>query len=328
MVTANLEGLRQCLDDAAAQLLDRMVRRDMLDEDREFVATQPGHDVMMPDQRDQSRCHRDEQRVADRVAERVVDELEPVEVETQHRATIAAAGVAHHLVEPFAQHGSVGKIGQGIVPRQMREARGRVARFGDVGNGVEKTAIDQPGALDRNGPSIRPALFDPRAIGGGRAVIFLDQSTMLVGRTDRQTGTVAEQLVERQARDGMIEPVYVEEPLIGQHQPPGRIEQSEPLVHVVERGLEPQVLKRAFRQRDLQLLRHQAVRAIRSPPVDIGFGIGRRHQREQAIRVDPAVGPSRAFRLACRDPVEHRRLGSDRGRGLHAHSPISVIVIV
>ncbi len=268
------------------------------------------------------------------MAERVVDQLEAVEIEAQHRTPIATAGVAHHLVEPLAQQRPVGQVRQRVVARQMRDLRGGVASLGDVGNRVEETAIDQPRAFDRDGSPIGPALLDLRSIGRRGAVIFLDQPTMFAGGADRQIRAAAENLVERRPGCGLVEAVYVEEPLVGQNEMTGGVEQREPLVHVVERRLETQVLQRAFRQRHLQFLRHQPVRAIRPAPIDVGFGIGRGDEREQAIDIDATIGQSRPLRLPRCDLMQcrpRRRRRFDRYRKCrkgHVRSPIRVIVIV
>ena len=54
-----------------------------LDHDHELVAADPADQVVRAEVGPQPAGHRDEQLVADAVAERVVDELEPVEVEEQ-----------------------------------------------------------------------------------------------------------------------------------------------------------------------------------------------------------------------------------------------------
>ncbi len=56
-----------------------------------------------------------QQRVADRVAERVVDVLEAVEIDQEQRAALLAVGrVAQRLVERLAHHRAVGQAGQRV----------------------------------------------------------------------------------------------------------------------------------------------------------------------------------------------------------------------
>ena len=66
---------------------------DVLAQDRELVAAEAG-DGLVPAQRvAQALGDRDDQLVAGRVAEAVVDDLEAVEVEEQHRDVAAAAAL-------------------------------------------------------------------------------------------------------------------------------------------------------------------------------------------------------------------------------------------
>ena len=57
-----------------------------LGQDRELVAAQPGDEVAVADRAGDPLGHGDEERVAGGVAERVVDDLEVVEVDEQDRA--------------------------------------------------------------------------------------------------------------------------------------------------------------------------------------------------------------------------------------------------
>ena len=68
----------------------------------------------------------DEQGVADLVTERVVDELEPVDVEQQHRARpVDALQPGQRLVEPVGEQRAVGQARSGC--RSARAARARPA---------------------------------------------------------------------------------------------------------------------------------------------------------------------------------------------------------
>ena len=58
---------------------------DPLDQDREFIAALAGRDVVGPDRGGQSFGDLDEEAIARRVSERVVDDLEVVHVEEQDR---------------------------------------------------------------------------------------------------------------------------------------------------------------------------------------------------------------------------------------------------
>ncbi len=83
------EGLAQIVHDRARDV-DRIVDAgDFVQHDDELVATDPRHRVDSPPAASQSARDLDEQLVAGRVPERVVDRLEAVEVDEQHRGARA-----------------------------------------------------------------------------------------------------------------------------------------------------------------------------------------------------------------------------------------------
>ena len=77
------------------------------------------HGVARPEQRLEPLGDRHQQPIAHRVAERVVDALEPVEIEEEHRE--AVVGSPPHLgqgdTQPVEQQDGVRKLGQRIVHR-------------------------------------------------------------------------------------------------------------------------------------------------------------------------------------------------------------------
>jgi hypothetical protein len=58
------------------------------------------------------------------VAQRVVDVLEVVEVEGEHRQLLAAANPRERIVHPDFEHRAVGKAGQGVVGRHVGDLGG------------------------------------------------------------------------------------------------------------------------------------------------------------------------------------------------------------
>ena len=83
---------------------------DVVEQERELVAAEAGDGVVGPQRRLQPARDGDQQLVADVVAERVVDELEAVEVEEQHRGAalgVAALGAADRLVEAVEEQHAV-----------------------------------------------------------------------------------------------------------------------------------------------------------------------------------------------------------------------------
>jgi hypothetical protein len=65
---------------------------DLFDQDRELIATQARDCIARAHGRDDAAPGFDQQFVADRVADRVVDQLEAVEVEEQHRERASFIG--------------------------------------------------------------------------------------------------------------------------------------------------------------------------------------------------------------------------------------------
>ncbi len=112
-----------------------------LEQHRELVATQAGHDVLRADLLPQARRGRDEQGVALRMTEGVVDALEPVEIEEEERRRQRGTGprATQCRLEPAPQEHAVGEAGEPIVHRLVREALLQLAALGDVA-GVEHDA--------------------------------------------------------------------------------------------------------------------------------------------------------------------------------------------
>ena len=130
----DLVGLGDDLEQALGELrgdLALISGRDV--QDREFVAAEAGDRVALTDQALQSRRHRLEQRVADRMPERIVDRLEQVEIEDENRVSDAGRLVAFERgVRLLAKQHPIGEIGQGIVARQVGDARLATLPLGDV----------------------------------------------------------------------------------------------------------------------------------------------------------------------------------------------------
>ena len=81
-----------------------------------------------------------QQLVAARVAERVVDDLEAVEVEEQDRGAalgVVALGAADRLVEAVEEEHAVGQPGERVVQRVVLQALLGLAAVGDVGDAAD-----------------------------------------------------------------------------------------------------------------------------------------------------------------------------------------------
>ena len=123
----------------------RLQAADVLEDHGELVAAQARHRVRSAEGRLQSGSRGLEQAVAGRMAERIVDVLEPVQVEEQHRhpgflATRADDGPA----EALGQQRPVRQAGQGVVVGQVAQFLLGALPVGDVvDHGDEVTAHAQ-----------------------------------------------------------------------------------------------------------------------------------------------------------------------------------------
>ncbi len=105
----------------------------------EFVAAQPANLAVVPHDRSQPLGDLAKQRVADRMAERVVDVLEAIEVDHEQRAALLAmSGVAQRFVERLAHHGAVGQRRQRVEPGEARDLAFGPALLGKVGADAAK----------------------------------------------------------------------------------------------------------------------------------------------------------------------------------------------
>ena len=87
---------------------------DVREHDRELVPAETGYDILRPDRVPEPAGDGDEQRVADAVAERVVDHLEVVHVDEEHRRS-SPSPVASSLADALHEQRPVGQVGKRIV---------------------------------------------------------------------------------------------------------------------------------------------------------------------------------------------------------------------
>ncbi len=104
-----------------------------VEQDREFVASDPGQRVGLADGAGQQESRPDEELVAGGVAERVVDELEAVEVEEEDRAGLVVAGrEPDRALQLLGEASTVEQAGQGVVVGEVLELALRALAVGDV----------------------------------------------------------------------------------------------------------------------------------------------------------------------------------------------------
>src|SRR5882672_11361823 len=122
-----------------------LARLEAVPQQREVVAAQARERVLAPQRVLQSFGHGAQQRVARGVAERVVDQLEAVEIDREQRELRAAARRGEdRLRGALGEQRAVGEPGERIAPRELLDARLVLLARGDVGGGA---AVPSPAAL-------------------------------------------------------------------------------------------------------------------------------------------------------------------------------------
>ena len=115
---------------ALGELFDLALVGEVLADDDELVAAESRDGVVAADRGGEPAPHRDEQLVAGVVAEAVVDDLEAVEVEEEHRHHgPAVAETGECGVEPLDRERAVRQVGERVVEGEMTEQL-RVRRRG------------------------------------------------------------------------------------------------------------------------------------------------------------------------------------------------------
>ncbi len=115
--------------------------REVLADDDELVSSEPGDGVVAADRRGETTTHRHEQLVARVVAEAVVDHLEAVEVEEEHRHhRFVVVQALQRGVETVDGERAVRQLGERVVECEMAELSG-------VRRTVERDAHDVPDAI-------------------------------------------------------------------------------------------------------------------------------------------------------------------------------------
>ena len=101
--------------------------------DREFVAAEPRDGVGLPHRGREPRRHLLEQPIAGAMAAQVVDVLEAIEVEAQHRDLLVRPPRPRQLLlEPVAEQDPVRQLGQRVVGRHEADLRLGACALGDV----------------------------------------------------------------------------------------------------------------------------------------------------------------------------------------------------
>jgi hypothetical protein len=142
---ASLPTLRELADEAPADVGGVRRRRDLGREHDELVAAHARHGVHRTQRGGEGAGHPAQERVAGRVALRVVDVLEAVEVDEQHRDGPDRAGrCRQRAVDAVDEHRSVRKPGQRVVGGLLGQRRlGGLQLDQAVGLGLPSLAISR-----------------------------------------------------------------------------------------------------------------------------------------------------------------------------------------
>jgi len=130
-------------------------------DDREFIGVETGKRILLAQRRSKALGDGAQQLVAGAVAERIVDRLEIIETEHQHRDLVCAApGVLQNLVHALTQQIAVRQPGQGVVLRHEGEPRVGAFALGNIHQRQQyrgPVAIEQMTRIDRQ--------IDQRSVG-------------------------------------------------------------------------------------------------------------------------------------------------------------------
>ena len=174
---ADVEGALERVADPMGALQRRIGGFRVAQQDRELVAAQPaGQRVLVPRHALEPLRDRAQEIVADLVPQRVVDLLEPVEVEQHDRRPGAGAQPVGETFEGLVQDDPVGQAGQRVVARPIEQvlqvARARDRHRQRAGHRLEARgaaraeALDHAGAIEERDAAQRRALFGERQQGG------------------------------------------------------------------------------------------------------------------------------------------------------------------
>ncbi|MGY4255600.1 hypothetical protein ACVI1L_002668 [Bradyrhizobium sp. USDA 4516] len=227
---------------------------------RELVAAEPRNQRRITDGSAQARGHRLQQRIARRMPERVVDVLEAVEIEHQHRKTRSAApGTGERALHPFLEQHAIRQIGQRVMLRHIGDLGLGAPLLGDVAMRRHPAAAGHRLPRHADQPAVGE-LVDPAVDLAGRERVQC--------REHLRRGTVAGLALENAVGDAMPDdlamgragqqqlrrqPVHLGVAIVADDEALLCIEHAEALAHVVDRGIQPEplLLQRLLRRLDL-----------------------------------------------------------------------------
>ena len=191
-------------------------------------------------QRQQALAGLDQQGIADRVPQRVVDRLEMIEVEAEHGKALAARQAQQRLLELIVKQRAVGKARQRVVARQMRDLLLLPAALGDVL--VQRYPSPALQRLARHGDdALRAELDDHRRRSSGPPPArrpILPPAARSGARPSAPGAPTARSAPYPAARSSRGSVVHLRIRLVAHQQALLRIEHAQAERHIVDRGIE------------------------------------------------------------------------------------------
>ena len=126
-------GIADCVEQALGQERRILGARHPALDDGEFVGVEPGQRIVVAQHRSQSLADAAQELVADAMAERIVDRLEMVEAEHEHRHLLGVAACAQQdVVHLLTQQIAVRQPGQAVMLGHESQPRLGAFAFGGV----------------------------------------------------------------------------------------------------------------------------------------------------------------------------------------------------
>ena len=230
LAAADRERRAQRLLDAEGDHVGLLLLDEAVQQDRELVAAQPGQRVALPQAAFEAAGDRDQQLVADEVAEAVVDHLEPIEIEIQDGEPVAVAPLLELVEAPaqaFDEQRAVAQASQRIQEPGAAQPLLRERPFGRVGQRPGDPHRPLAGASHRHAAAQEPAV----------AAVLVAQPVLVLEVLGPARQVRVERLLERR---GVL-----------------RVNAANPLIGAANSRRRGQPQHRAPPRRDVELLRPQ-----------------------------------------------------------------------
>ena len=213
-------------------------------EDGEFVSPEAGHRIGLTHETAQANADLLQELVAERMSEGIVDVLEVVEVQAKDGKLVTDVRPGEMLFHFYAEQMAIGQIGQLVVQGHMRDPGLRLSTFGHVlmrcrpaASGHGLVDHEYVASIGRREDALRDLAL--RQLGQK-----LVAKLFRIRLQETGLGAVLQHVANRATRlnDLGRQAVHLDEPAVADNDPMRRIEHDEALDHVVDGGIEPNVL--------------------------------------------------------------------------------------